>query len=85
MAQIRYLGVLETIQIRKKTYPARWIYKEFISNYGLLFPNIQGSSARNKTEKIMKSITKDSKNYLFGSQRVYMSQEIEEELSKKLF
>lgn len=27
LAQIRYLGVFETIQIRKKTFPSRWLYK----------------------------------------------------------
>lgn len=30
ITQIRYLGVFETIQIRKKTFPSRWLYDEFL-------------------------------------------------------
>lgn len=26
LTQVRYLGVFETIQIRKKTFPSRWVY-----------------------------------------------------------
>jgi len=26
ITQIRYLGVFQTIQIRKKTFPSRWLY-----------------------------------------------------------
>lgn len=33
MTQIRYLGVFETIQIRKKTFPSRWPYDEFIQRF----------------------------------------------------
>jgi len=37
ITQIRYLGVFETIQIRKKTFPSRWLYKDFVGRFGVLF------------------------------------------------
>ncbi len=33
LTQVRYLGVFETIQIRKKTFPSRWLYDDFIQRF----------------------------------------------------
>lgn len=41
MSQVRYLGVFQTIQIRKKTFPVRKDYHEFSNEYKMLFPNIK--------------------------------------------
>jgi len=43
MTQIRYLGVFETIQIRKKTFPSRWLYKDFVERFGILFNEGNGN------------------------------------------
>lgn len=42
--QIRYLGVFETIQIRKQTFPSRWIYEEFLERFEALFEPSKGSA-----------------------------------------
>lgn len=36
LEQIKYMGVLETIQIRKNTFPFRLYYSNFIGNYKCL-------------------------------------------------
>ena len=38
LQQIRYLGVLDSIRIRKESYPIRKVYKNFINTYFELHP-----------------------------------------------
>ena len=35
--QIRYLGVLDSIKVRKESYPIRKLYKHFYLKYGQIF------------------------------------------------
>jgi hypothetical protein len=51
----------------------------------MLFPKIKVSNDRTKTEKMVLELASDKKKYLFGSKRIYLSEEIESLLSKKLF
>jgi len=59
MSQVRYLGVFETIQIRKKTFPVRKDYSEFVKEYKMLFPNI--SSKEISMKKISEAILGEAK------------------------
>lgn len=83
LTQVRYLGVFQTIQIRKKTFPSRWLYEQFVQRFESLFPLNKGSH-KDKTMKIMSQLTKDPKEYLLGNQRIYMNSQLESKLSKKL-
>ena len=42
--QIRYLGVLESIKVRKESYPIRRIYKTFYERYNELDDNLSKTS-----------------------------------------
>jgi myosin heavy subunit len=75
ITQVRYLGVFETIQIRKKTFPSRWLYEEFLQRFEALFP-ISSGNPRAKTEKIIQQLATNNKEYLFGNKRVYMNPEL---------
>lgn len=39
--QIKYLGILETIQIRKQAYHIRTPYSDFYKKYGILENNLK--------------------------------------------
>ena len=54
LSQVRYLGVFETIQIRKKTFPVRKEYKDFTKEYKPMFAGL-GSKETN-TRKVTESI-----------------------------
>jgi myosin heavy subunit len=83
LTQVRYLGVFETIQIRKKTFSSRWLYNEFIQRFETLFPACLGDD-RSKTQKILSELTSNCTDYLLGNQRVYMNSELESQLLKRL-
>lgn len=40
LQQIRYLGVLESIEVRKATYPARKTYAAFFDQYRVCIPDM---------------------------------------------
>lgn len=44
LTQIRYLGVLQTIFIRKNTFPARKTYEQFRRQYDLVFKSLRKQS-----------------------------------------
>ena len=66
LCQIRYLGVFETIQIRKKTFPSRRTFNEFVKIYKPLYPKINESNDKKITLKILEQVTKNNKNYMLG-------------------
>lgn len=87
LTQVRYLGVFETVAIRKSSFPSRWTYEEFVGRFGVLFPDKsnKGKTNRDVAENIVKGLGGDSKGYLFGTKRVYMCTELENKLMKKFF
>ena len=40
--QVQYLGLLDSIMIRKAGYPTRLTYHQFYQRYGCLDPNFSG-------------------------------------------
>ena len=34
MQQIRYLGLLESVRVRKEGFPCRYLFNEFVEKYG---------------------------------------------------
>ena len=55
--QIQYLGIFDTIKVRKDGYPRRMLYQDFIQEFQILNPNY-GKSNENK-QIIIKNIIND--------------------------
>ena len=85
LSQIRYLGVFETIQIRKKTFPSRKTYDEFVEFYSELHPKAKRTSKKDYALELLRKITKNSKDYLLGEVRVYVTDSVENALNHKLY
>jgi hypothetical protein len=66
LQQLRYSGVLEAIQIRKKGYPARRLHKEFVNLYGGLNTHIRAElrgddlSVTDKCELLVATLQEDA-------------------------
>lgn len=89
LLQIRYLGLLDTIKIRKQGFPLRKEYKAFCMKYA----EICGKPAKNQTfqqvcsgffEKNNDFREEIGKKILIGNTKIYLKQEIAEMLDKKL-
>lgn len=76
LTQVRYLGVFETIQIRKKTFPVRKTLEDFCRAYRVMFPNVKGKENVSVIQQIMAQLKVPEKQYLMGNRRVYLSKEI---------
>ncbi len=83
--QIQYLGILDTIKVRKEGFPNRKEYKDFFSQFNFLFPTIINSinTDQKKSEQIIKKLLPDLEDYhneknpqyLLGSCKIFMKQE----------
>ena len=83
--QIQYLGILDTIKVRKEGFPTRKQYNDFFSEYNFLFPMIIQSknTDRNKSEEIIRKLLpnleeyhkENAPQYLFGKTKIFMKQE----------
>ncbi len=87
LSQVRYLGVFETIQIRKKTFPVRKGYMEFVKEYKMMFQSIGSKEAnmRKITEDILREIKCQSNEFMLGNKRVYINERIENLLNKMTY
>lgn len=84
--QIKYLGILDTIQMRKESYHVRVIYEKFYKKYGILEEKglnqlidleegrISNGECRNMSMRLMTSniFTNHKLEYLFGKERIFM-------------
>lgn len=87
LLQIRYLGLLDSIKIRKQGFPLRKDYEEFGRKYaGIL--NLQKRKPKDGIrlffEKSPEFSGEIGKKILFGSSKVYMKQEVMDFLDDKL-
>jgi len=96
LLQIRYMGVLDSIKIRKEGYPVRKVYKEFYQKYEVLDPdNVKtdyrrhcelGSDFKELTKKICAANVPQMgpKSILFGKTKIFMRIDAQIELDKIL-
>ncbi|KAL4464880.1 hypothetical protein ABPG74_011441 [Tetrahymena malaccensis] len=88
MLQIRYLGILESVRVRKEGFPSRFDYDIFYKRYYELcqsfkhtnpnkFSQLAIQEKKNLCTKLIETLIKDSKlvlsqNVLFGKTKIYM-------------
>ena len=87
LLQIRYLGLLDSIKIRKQGFPLRKDYEEFGRKYaGIL--NLQKKKPKDGIKLFFDKSAEFSgevgKKILFGTSKVYMKQEVMDFLDEKL-
>lgn len=87
LKQVRYLGVLETIKIRKSTFPYRKPYKQFVDTLSQVVTvdkSLKNDADRAKfiISKLFPGIEKDKQAYLTGNERIYLSSEYETKLNE---
>jgi myosin heavy subunit len=74
LTQVRYLGVLQTIFIRKNTFPARKTYNNFRKEYDIVFRSLsKGGKDHEVMKQIMNDISAKKDEFLLGKVRVYMT------------
>ena len=84
--QIQYLGILDTIKVRKAGFPSRKEYIDFFNEYNFLFPRIINSDELNqiKAEQIIQKLLpnldeihneKTNPQFLFGKNKIFMKQD----------
>ena len=97
--QIQYLGILDTINVRKHGYPTRKKYEDFFKEYEILFKTLIKSrnSDKNKAQEIIKRLVPNlseihddltDPKYLLGNSKIFMKQEFNillENNKQKLF
>lgn len=72
LKQIRYLGVLETIKIRKSTFPYRKPYKQFVDMLSQVMPvdpklKTDVDKAKSLVSQLFPGIEKDKNAFLTGN------------------
>ncbi|XP_075265474.1 unconventional myosin-XV-like isoform X2 [Convolutriloba macropyga] len=92
VAQLNYLGVLETIKIRKLGYPIRLYFAAFINRYRCLMLHLFNSTSfaartlqtREICEVFLKSLQpRFSSNFQLGLTKVFMREDLERHLEMR--
>ena len=84
--QIQYLGIFDTIRVRKEGYPSRKEYKGFSQQFNLIYPHFLKLNDSNSkiAEKILFTLIPNAEElnkaspvplFLFGTTKLYMKQD----------
>ena len=88
LLQIRYLGILDSIRIRKQGFALRQNYEDF----GRKYSGVLGFYGKKNSKEVVCSFFEKNKQYsneigkkiLFGSSKIYMKQDVMDFLDEKL-
>ena len=87
LEQLRYMGMLETIKIRKTGYPVRMKYLAFAQRYRCLLDprsiNIRGAPTKEIGRIILENFRVERDDYALGSTKVFMRENLEAVLEKQ--
>lgn len=84
--QIQYLGIFDTIRVRKEGYPSRKEYKSFSQQFNLIYPHLLKLNESNSkiAQKILFTLIPNAQElnqtnpvplFLFGTTKLYMKQD----------
>ncbi|XP_064649028.1 unconventional myosin-IXAa-like isoform X6 [Lineus longissimus] len=82
LRQLRYTGMLATVEIRRLGYNYRLAFDEFIHHYKILLPNGLLSSKQDVSAFLSKNITTD--DYQIGATKVFLREPEKMELDQAL-
>merc|ERR1719491_1579899 len=86
LEQLRYMGMLETIKIRKIGYPVRIKYLAFAQRYRCLLDqrniNIRGAPTKEIGRIILESFRVERDDYALGASKVFIRENLEAVLEK---
>ena len=86
LEQLRYMGMLETIKIRKVGYPVRVKYLAFAQRYRCLLDttnfNIRGAPTKEISRFILESFRVERDDYALGASKVFMRENLEAVLER---
>ncbi|XP_074649621.1 unconventional myosin-IXb-like isoform X2 [Tubulanus polymorphus] len=71
LRQLRYTGMLATVEIRRSGYNYRLTFDEFIQHYEILLPKGRLSS-KVDVEKFLEHLDMNSENYQLGKSKVFL-------------
>jgi myosin heavy subunit len=74
LRQIKYMGIFETIEIRKRIFPFRKSYEEMAYLFDPIFKQAKGKAPRLAVDIILSEMKVRPNNYLLGTRRIYMSE-----------
>ena len=87
LEQLRYMGMLETIKIRKTGYPVRMKYLAFAQRYRCLLDprsiNIRGAPTKEIGRIILENFRVERDDYAMGSSKVFLRENLEAVLEKQ--
>jgi len=53
LSQLRYVGLLETVRVRRAGFSVRIVFKDFIHRYGFLMPSAKSADLVANSQKIL--------------------------------
>lgn len=73
--QIRYLGLVENVRVRRAGFANRQVYERFIQRYKMICPETWptwNGDAKSGTEKILNHLKIDPEGYRFGKTKLFI-------------
>lgn len=74
--QVRYLGLLENIRVRRAGYASRMTFERFLSRYAILsdrvVDNISHNSSKDQAISVLKDIGLTSNDYAVGKTKIFI-------------
>lgn len=83
LTQVKYLGILQTIFIRKNTFPHRRTYSDFKSIYCIAFRCLYKEGPDQAlVAQALEQVQAAKGEYMLGKLRIYLSEELQQRLNK---
>lgn len=70
--QLKYLGMLDIIRIRREGFPIHFTFAEFICKYKSLFRNKKVESSKEQIENIMNQLSVPHSEWQIGKSKIFL-------------
>ncbi|KAJ8011507.1 hypothetical protein DPEC_G00058940 [Dallia pectoralis] len=83
LQQLRYMGMLETVRIRKSGYTAKYTFNEFLEKFRVLLPK-DATSAPDNIAKLLQKLSLAPDAYQIGKTKVFLKERERQRLQKTM-